>query len=369
MIINCTKDELLSKINIVSKAVASKTTKPILECILIEADSEGVRLTANNAELAIRTSNMSAEIIEKGSIAPEARMFIDIIKNLPEKELSIETDKKNNMTIKSGKSKFKIFSLPGEDFPEFTNVEKNFKYETKSVFLKNMIKQTIFSVALEETKPILTGELLEIKENCFNIVAIDGFRVAFRSTAMKNTGKNISVVVPSRTLNEISRILSDKEEDIVSMYFTDSNAVFETKDFTMVSRILEGEFFKYENSFINEYNTSIDVIKSELLSSIERATLIVREIKKSPVELNITPEGLIITSSTEVGNSYEEVAVDFEGDKLKIGFNPKYLIDALRAIDDEKINLQFISELSPCIIRGIDRDDYKYLILPLRLKG
>ena len=369
MIIKCNKDELLSKINIVLKAVASKTTMPILECILITADSEGVRLTANNMELAIQTCNMEAEIIEKGSIAPEAKMFLEIIRNLPDNHISIESDDKNSLTIRSGKSEFKILSLPGEEFPDLPVVEKNIKYETKSCDLKNMIKQTIFSVAVDESKPILTGELIEIKKDCFNIVAIDGFRVAFRKVSMENENDEINVVVPSKTLSEISRILSDKEDDVVAMYFTENHALFETKEFTVVSRILEGEFFKYEQSFMNEYATAIDVNRHELLSSIERATLISKDLKKTPVELNIKNGALIITSNTDMGTSYEEVSIEFEGEELQIGFNPKYLIDALKVIEDDKINIQFVSSLNPCVIKGIDKDDYKYLILPLRLKN
>lgn len=369
MLINCYKDELLGKINIVSKAVASKTTQEILECILITADNQGVRLTANNMELAIETCNMEAEIIEKGAIAVDAKTFFEIIRNLPENEAHIESDDNNNVTITSGKSKFNIFALPASSFPALPTVERNVKYETKSNVLKNMIKQTIFSVAVEETKPIFTGELMEIKKDCFNLVAIDGFRVAFRKTEMVNENENVSVVVPARTLGEISRILPDKEEEIVSMYFTDNLALFETTDFTLVSRLLEGEFFKYESSFTDEYNTSIDINRHEFLSSLERATLLAKDSKKNPVELNIKDGILAITSNSNVGTSYEEVEIEFEGDDLKIGFNPRYLIDALKAIDDEKINLKFMSQLSPCIIRGLETDDYKYLILPLRLNS
>jgi DNA polymerase-3 subunit beta len=371
LIISCTKEELLSKINIVLKAVASKTTMPIIECILITADNEGVRLTANNLELAIETSDMKNDVVimEKGISALEAKMFLEIIRNLPDNNILIQTDDKNVTTIKSGKSEFKILSLPGEDFPKLPDVEKNIKYETKATVFKNMIKQTNFAVAIEETKPILTGELIEIKEDCLNIVAIDGFRVAFRKTDLINDNENISVVVPSKALIEISRILPDKSEEIISMYFTDNHALFEAEDFTVVSRLLEGEFFKYEQSFINEYTTAVEVSRQEFLNSVERATLISRDSKKNPVELSIEKEKIVITSNTEMGASYEEVLVDAEGDDLKIGFNPRYLIDALKAIDDEKINVKFMSPLSPCIIESVGEGNYKYLILPLRLKN
>lgn len=371
MLITCTKNELLSKINIVSKAVAVKTTMPILECILITADSDGVRLTANNLELAIQTSNMTEDItiMEKGVAALEAKVFLEIIRNLPENNVTIETDENNTLIIKSGKSEFKILSLPGSDFPEITSVEKNVKYEISASIFKNMIKQTIFSVAIEDSKPVLTGELIEIKKDCLNVVAIDGFRVSFRKSAVENKNEDVSVVVPAKTLNEISRIISDKEDEIVAMYFTDNHALFETSDFTVVSRLLEGEFFKYEQSFINEYKTSVEIDRHEFLSSVERATLISRDAKKNPVEFKISGDKLIITSNTEVGASYEEVYVNSEGDDLEIGFNPRYIIDALKAIEDEKINIKFMSSLSPCVMEDIEGESYKYLILPLRIKG
>lgn len=369
MIIKCSKDILLSYINIVSKAVASKTTLPILECILITADEKGVRLMANNLELGIETSAMEAEIIEKGIIAIEAKIFLEIIRSLPKNELTIETDNKNIALIKSGKSEFKIMGQPGEEFPPLPAVEKNVKYETSTRILKNMIKQTIFSVAIEETKPILTGELIEIKGNDLNIVAIDGFRVSYRNTKTEDTHKPISVVVPARSLNEMSKILNDKDESMVNIYFTENHALFEMEECVMISRLLEGEFLKYEQIFAIEYTTAIDIDRMEFLSSLERATLISKDSKKNPVKIEINSEKLIITSSTELGTSYEEVNIDFEGEGLEIAFNPKYLIDALKAIEDEKISILFMSSLSPCIIKGINKDDYKYLILPLRLKN
>ncbi len=371
MLVTCTKNELLSKINVVSKAVAVKTTMPILECILITADSAGMRLTANNLELAIQTSNMTDDvtIMEKGLAAPEAKVFFEIIRNLPDNIVTLETDENNTLIIKSGKSEFKILSLPGNDFPEITHVEKIIKYDVKSNIFKSMIKQTIFSVAVEDSKPVLTGELIEIKEDCFNIVAIDGFRVSFRKNIIDNKNENVSVVVPAKTLNEISRIISDKEDEMISMYFTDNHALFETEDFTVVSRLLEGEFFKYEQSFINEYTTLVRIDRHELLSSVERATLISRDSKKNPVEFKIVDNKMIITSNTETGTSYEEVYADTEGEDLTIGFNPRYIIDALKAVEDEKINIKFMSSLSPCVIEEIDGESYKYLILPLRIKG
>lgn len=367
MIINCKKDILLNNINIVLKSVATRTTLPILECILLIADKEGFRLLSNDLELGIKTSNIEADILEKGMVALEARIFYDIIKSMPEEDISIKSDEKNITLIKSGKTEFKILGQNGEEFPKINLIEKEEKYVINAVIFKNMIKQTKFSVSTDESKPVLTGELMEIKDGFLNIVAIDGFRVSFRKVSL-NAKDNTEVVVPAKTLNEIIKIIPDKEDCNINLYFNENNIMFELDSCIIVSRLLEGEFIKYEQIFTEDYNTKIEINKTEFLNSLERASLISKDNKKTPVKLEIkNNESLIITSNTEFGTSYEEVKIDLEGEELTIAFNPKYLIEALRAIDDEIISIQFMSTLSPCIIKSIDKDDYKYLILPLKL--
>lgn len=367
MIIKCNKEILLNNINIVLKSVASRTTLPILECILLIADKEGFRLLSNDLELGIETSNIDSEILEKGSVALEAKIFYDIIKNMPEEEILIQCDEKNVTTIKSGKTEFKILGLNGEEFPKINLIEKEQKYTILSHTLKNMIKQTKFSVSTDESKPTLTGELIEIKNGNFNIVAIDGFRVSFRKVTL-NSNENIEAIVPAKTLNEIIKILPDKEDSFVNIYFNENNIMFELDSCIIVSRLLEGEFIKYEQIFTNDYNTKIEINKTNFLNSLERASLISKDNKKIPVKLEIKKaETLIITSNTEFGTSYDEIKIDMEGEELTIGFNPRYFIEALKVIEDEIITIQFISPLSPCIIKSIEKDDYKYLILPLKI--
>lgn len=367
MNIKCNKEILLNNINIVLKSVASRTTLPILECILLIVDKNGFRLMANDLELGIETANIDADIIEKGIVALEARIFYDIIKNMPEEDIYIQSDEKNITIIKSGKTEFKILGLNGEEFPKINLIEKEEKYTIPSLILKNMIKQTKFSVSTDESKPILTGELIEIKNGNLNIVAIDGFRVSFRTVKL-NSKENIEAVVPVKTLSEIIKILPDKEDSNINLYFNENNIMFELESCIIVSRLLEGEFIKYEQIFTEDYNTKIEINKNDFLNSLERASLISKDNKKIPVKLEIKKEEtLIITSNTEFGTSYEEIKIDMEGEELKIGFNPKYFIEALRAIEDETITIQFMSSLSPCIIKSIEKEDYKYLILPLKI--
>lgn len=370
MNIKCKKDTLLNNINIVLKSVSSRTTLPILECILIIADKDGFRLIANDLELGIETANIEADIIDIGIIAIEAKVFFDIIKSMPLEDIIIEVDDKNVATITSGQTEFKISGQNGNDFPMITKVEKedNKKYSISSNKLKNMIKQTKFSISSDETKPILTGELFEIKDGFLNMVAIDGFRVSFRQTVLGNEYENAEVVIPFKAINEIIKILPDKEDDIVNLYFNKNHILFEISSCVIVSRLLDGEYLKYNQLFPQDYTTEVTINRLSLLNSLERATLISKDNKKTPVKLEIREdEYLIITSKTELGNLYEEVKIDVNGDYFSIAFNPKYLIDALKAIDDDMILIQFITPLSPCTIKGVDSCDYKYLILPLKL--
>ncbi len=365
----CPKEALLSNLNIVSKAVSSKSTLSILECILLIADEKGFRMIANDLAIGIETSPIRTCIIEEfGSIALEARTFYEIVRKLPGDQVSIQTDKKNITKIKSDKSEFKILGQNGEEFPFLPMVEKNNEYKIKSSVFKNMIRQTIFSVSLEDTKPALTGELIEIRNDTFNIVAIDGFRISFRKTRVEEVLAPSSVIVPAKALNEVSKILQDGD-DAIEIYFTDKHILFNLRECIVVSRILEGEYIKYSQIFTDDFNTLIRVDRQGLLMGIERSTLVSKESKKSPVVLNITENTMTITSSGDLGTSYDEIKVEGEGENIEISFNPKYLIDALKAIDDDVICIQFTNALSPCILRGIQSDDYKYLVLPLRLKG
>lgn len=368
MEIKCSKEILLNNINIVLKSVPTRTTMPILECILLIADKEGFRLLSNDMELGIETSNIKADIIEKGSAALEARIFYDIIRSLPDDEVSIYIDQKNIATIKSGKTEFNILAQNAEEFPKLNIIRQDKKYTISSINLKNMIRQTKFSVSTDDSKPILTGELIEIKNGFLNLVAIDGFRISFRRVEMECNYENSEVVVPAKTLTEISKILSDKENSFVNIYFNENSILFELESCIVLSRVLEGEYLQYEQTFVEDYTTKIEVNRQEILSSLERASLTSKDNKKSPVKLDIKNGGtLIITSNTEFCKSYEEVHIELEGNELSIAFNPRFLIEVLRVIDDEKIAMQFMTSLSPCIIRGIDDDNYKYLILPLKL--
>ncbi len=368
MIIECQKNILLDNINIVARAVSSRTSLPILECILLVADSNGFRLMSNDLEMGIETANMEANIVEEGSVALEARIFSDIIRRLPEDNLKIKSDENNITVIKSGKSEFKILGMAGDEFPYLSNVEKDVSCTINGETLKNMIRQTIFSVAAEASKPVLTGELFEIKDNFLNVVAVDGFRISHRKESIE-TDILHSAVIPSKALNEISKIIGGDDEAEITMYFTERQVLFELPQCTMVSKLLDGEFIRYESVFTSEYYTRIIIGRHTLLDALERAALISsRKSQNKPVYLQIAGDNLIISTKTEMGTSFEELYIEHDGKDLDISFNPRFLMEVLRVIEEDVVYIHMTNQSNPCIIRGCDNEIARYLVLPLRYR-
>ncbi len=368
MHINCRQDLLLNSINNVLKACSTKTTLPILECILLQAHEGKLTLTGNNLELGIE-STIDAEVTTDGFVALEARIFSEIIRKMPGEIIEISCDSNYMTSIISEKSKFQIAGQSGKDFPELPNVEKIHCCKINQLTLKDMIRQTIFSVAQDETRPILTGEMVQIKDRNLNIVSVDGYRISYRQTPLSNENEEIEVVIPGKTLIEINKILSSEEDEELDIYFGDKHVLFDLGDSKVVSRLLEGEFLKYEQVFSPDYETKILIDRKNFLMCIERAALISREGKKNPIKIQIDGDKMIITSNTELGTAREEMDVVLEGKELVIAFNPRYLIDALKVIDDDKVYINFISSLTPCIIKPQEGEHYKYLILPIRVNA
>jgi len=364
MKIASSKSNLIEGINIVQKAVSSKSTLQILEGILIEA-GDTLKLTGNNLEIGIECV-IEADIREKGSIVINSKMLGEIIRKLPESEVFIQTFENNKVLIECENSRFEIMGLSSEGYPALPQIEKQGSFNIKQIELKEMIRQTIFSASTEESRPILTGCLFELKDENFSIVAIDGFRLALRKTVLENQKGNINVVVPGKTLNEIVKILQ-QTEDTVQVYFTNNQIMFDLGNCKIISRLLQGEYMNYKNIIPVDYLTKTIVKTNDLLSSIERASLIITsEEKKYPVRFNIEKDSFIITSNTEKGSVREEIPSDMTGNPLSIGFNPKFFIDALKAIDDEAINLLFTNNVGPCCIKPLVNDSYIYMILPVR---
>lgn len=369
MRIYCNQEILLNSIHIVLKACSAKTTLPILECILLKASNNQLTLVGNNLELGIESIVDNVEIQEEGSIALEAKIFSEIIRKMSGETIEISSNENFMTTITSGKSKFQIAGQCGNDFPALPDVEMVGGCMLSQNALKEMIRQTIFSVAQDETRPVFTGEMLQIKDQDLNMVSVDGYRISYRKMQLSIENKEMQVVIPGKTLGEMIKILSSEEEDQVTVYLEDKHVLFDLGNSKVVSRLLEGEFLKYEQVFSSDYETKVLVNTKDFLMSIERAALISREGKKNPIKIEIDADKMVITSNTELGTAREELDIELEGKELVIAFNPKYLIDALKVIEDEQITLYFISSLTPCIIKPKEGQHYQYLILPIRVNA
>lgn len=367
MKIVCTKSNLAKGVGIVSKAVPSKTTMPILECILIDASTDVIKLTANDMELGIETV-IEGEIIDRGIIALNARIFSEIVRKLPDNEIVIETDTNHQTMITCEKAKFNIAAQSGEDFSYLPVIEKE-DYITVSEFtLKEVIRQTIFSIADNDTNKMMTGELFEIDENVLKVVSLDGHRISIRKIELKESYSSKKVIVPGKTLQEISKIIGGEAEVEVDISFTKNHIVFEFDKTVVVSRLIEGEYFKIDQMLSSDYETKVKINKKELLNCIDRATLLIKEGDKKPIIINIGDESMELKIKSQVGSMDEEIMITKEGKDLMIGFNPKFLIDALRVIDDEEVDLYFMNAKAPCFIKD-ENQNYIYLILPVNFNA
>ena len=367
MKIICNKSNLVKGVSIVSKAVPSKTTMPILECILIDATMDIIRLTANDMELGIQTE-IEGEIIEHGMIAIDAKIFSEIVRKLPDNEIVIETDNNLQMTITCEKAKFDISGKSGDDFSYLPIIEKNETVTISQFTLKEVIRQTIFSIADNESNKLMTGELFEIQNGILRVVSLDGHRISIRKIELKEPCEDRKIVVPGKTLIEISKILSGEAESEVCMYFTNNHIVFEFDNTIVVSRLIEGEYFKIDQMLSSDYETKVRINKRELLNCIDRATLLVKEGDKKPIIINIGDEVMELRIKSQLGSMNEDIMIHKEGKDLMIGFNPKFLIDALRVIDDEEVDLYLMNAKAPCFIKD-EAENYIYLSLPVNFNA
>ncbi len=359
----CSKSKLLSGVQIVSKAVPNKTTMSILECILIDATEGQIKLIANDMELGIETI-IEGDIIEKGQVALDAKIFHEIVRKLPDNDVTITTDSSYKTNITCEKAKFNIIGKSGEDFSYLPSIERIDSIIVSQFTLKEVVRQTIFSIADNDNNKLMTGELFEINGDILKVVSLDGHRISIRKIELKDNYPARKVVVPGKTLNEVSKILSGDAESKVKIYFTSNHIVFDFDNTTVVSRLIEGEYFRIDQMLSNDYETKIQVNKKEFLSCIDRATLLVKEGDKKPIIINITDEGMELKINSQIGSMNEEIDIDKEGRDIMIGFNPKFLIDALRVIDEEEVDLYMVNPKAPCFIRD-EEQNYIYLILPV----
>ena len=363
------KDDLLNGINIVLKAVPSKTTMPILECILIDATDNQIKLTANDMELGIETK-VEGAILSRGKIALDAKLLSEIIRKLSggESEIVIESDDKYNTTITCDNSVFHIQGKNEDEFSYLPYIERDHYICLSQFTLKEVIRQTLFSISANDSNKMMTGELFQITDNELKVVSLDGHRMSIRKVTLKDHYKDIKVIVPGKTLGEISKILGGDNEKDVLIFFSKNHILFEFDDTVVVSRLIEGEYFRIDQMLSSDYDTKVTVNKRDFLDCIERASILIRENDKKPIIINITDNSMQLKLNSSFGSMNAEVMIRKNGKDIMIGFNPKFLIDALRIIDDEEVDLYMMNPKSPCFIKDVE-ETYIYLILPVNFNA
>lgn len=367
----CNRTNLLNGIQIVLKAIPNRSTMSILECILINTTKGNITLTGNDMELGIETI-VEGDIIEKGIVALDSKIFSDIIRKLPEGDITIETDSNYKTLIQCGTARFNIIGQSGDDYSYLPELEKNDSIILSQMALRDVIRQTIFSIAdsVDDTsgQQTMRGESMEIFGDSIRFSSLDGHRISIRRIMLRNVYPDKKVIVPGKSLNEISKILSGGAEDDVEISFTPNHILFEFEKTKVVSRLIEGKFFDVEKMNIKDYETKFKVNRKNFLDCIDRGTLLVKEGDKKPIILNVTDDNVTIMINSFMGSMKEDLSIEKTGKDIMIGFNPRFMLDALRAVEDEEVELYFVNSKAPCFIKN-NSESYVYVVLPVNFSS
>jgi DNA polymerase III subunit beta len=364
MIFKCEKQNILEGISIVQKAITGKSTMPILEGIYINTNKSTLTLIGSDMDVSIQTS-VDATIIEEGNIVIDAKIFGEIIRKLPNSTIKIETIENQLIKITCEKSVFDVVYMNTNEFPELPEINENLTISVNQNILKNMIKGTSFAIAQDETRPILQGILFEVKNKNLNLVALDGYRLAIRNEFL-DTDINMEVVIPGKTLNEVSKILEDVD-DVVDITFTNNHILFNLEKTKIISRLLEGKFINYNSLLPQEHKLLVNINRQELQNAIERASLMAKDGNTNLIKLDLQQDNLIITSNSQLGKVREEISIKLQGENIQIAFNSKYLLDVLKNVESDDVIMKMTSGISPCVIEEKNNENAKYLVLPVRL--
>ncbi len=365
MILSCNSHELSEACSAVQRAVSSKSTLPALEGILLKAENGTLTLCGYDLQMGI-TTKIAADVKKEGAVIINAKLLVDVTRHLPGDTVSLQTDEKLTTLIKSGEAEFSVLGFDEEEYPDLPVIDNAKNVGLSGEMLKSMITQTIFAVSQNDSKPVHTGVLFELDGETIKLVAVDGYRLAIRKE--NSTGfDNASFVVPGKTLSEISRLMDENE---VKMSVGSRHIVFELGNYSIISRLLEGEFLDYKSAVPPSSSTSVVVKTRELIECIERISLMISEQDRSPVRC-IFDEGLIKASCvTARGRGNDSVAASINGDRVELGVNNRFLLDALRAASDcDEVRLELSGPVSPIKIVPKEGDSFVFLVLPVRLKG
>ena len=367
MNIVCDKALLSSAIDGVSKAVTLRSSIPALEGILLKAEGFQLTLTGYDLEMGI-TTTIEANVRQAGEIVLSAKLLGDMVRRLPSGEVSIYTNESGNATIKGGVAEFDILAMSASDYPDLPTPGADHTLTIKTGMLRGMIEKTLYAVSQDDKKPAHTGELFAIEEDKLTVVALDGYRLAIVERPVQ-AEKHIRIIIPAKTLTEVNKLLGDDEDD-VRISANRRFVVFNSGNYTILSRLIEGEFLNYANVIPNGCKTRVVLETRDFIDTIERASLIITERLKNPLRILFDASGKVtVRCQTNLGKVVDEFAAQVEGDPVEIGFNNRYLLDALRNARCEKVELELSGPLSPVKILPEEGSDFIYLVLPVRFKN
>ena len=386
--LTCDRQQLVEAVSNVQRAVSSKSSVPALEGILLKAEREEMTLCGFDLELGM-TTRLPARIEESGSVILGARLFSDIIRRLPGDLVKLTVDEKNVTTIESGASEFSIAGMGAEEYPELPSVSGAGEFSVQNDLLKGMIRQTIFAVADSDAKPIHTGTLFELSGGRLRLVSVDGYRLAIREEILTSSGKpsavprlrlmrgkdapagsseEMSFVVPGKTLTEVMKLLPE-DDGTVGIQVGRRHILFTIGSYTVISRLLEGEFLDYRSAIPSACQTEVKVNTREFINSVERVSLLITDRLKSPVRCVFGEDSIHLSCSTAIGRANDQFSASIQGAGLEMGFNNRYLLDALRNTEGDEVRIQLNGPLSPMKIMPPEGDSYLFLVLPVRLKA
>lgn len=366
MKIKCSKKDLVEAVNIVQKSVAVKSTVPVLEGIYIEAKGNVMIFRGSDADMSSETVFVT-DVSEEGKIVVDSRMFGDLIRKLPNTDIIMETQKDMNaVNISAENSALSLLYMNADEFPSFPGIEDAMGIEITEGLFRKMVKRIIFCVSNEDSRPILTGGLFDLEDGVLRMVGLDSFRMAVSTEEFPGFEGTLQRVIPGKTLRDVMSITGDNENPM-NISFTDNHVLFTLGNTKIISRLLQGEYFKYRTMIPDYSKLSVKVSRQDLLSSSERASLLATEGTTNLIKFSFTPNEILITSNSKQGKIREEVACESEGEEIEIAFNAKFMVDALKNMEDDTVRMELTSPLTPCIVKPLESDSAQYILLPVRI--
>lgn len=360
----CSRQKLTEAVINVQRAVSQKSTIPALEGILIKSSPNHISLFGYDLDICINTT-IDASVSEDGSAVIPAKLFAEIIRRMPEDKINIEIDKKNIVYITCGKADYKISGLPAADYPEIPVIHNSDTINIEGETLSGMIRQTIYAVSDKDVKPTHKGSLFDIANGFIKIVSVDGYRLAIRKEKINYDGEK-SFIVPGKSLLEVLKLITEDIKD-VEINTGGRHIIFKIGDYSVITRLIEGEFMNYRSSIPVVHSTELRVKTREFIQTIERMSLLLNDKMKSPIRCYIDDNLIKTTCNTALGQAHDEIEAAMEGENVEIGFNNKFLLDALRYSETDEVKLQLNGSLSPMVIMPTEGDSFLFLLLPMRL--